>query len=123
MPYVVLGNTSVEVKRVNFIMIHDFFDNCDSTVILMKPIVKRHNGCQVLCFNYPGQANTVWPRLSNAEKEYMNARNNKNISSNAMTNEVILNNDWLADRLHELLLHAENEGDLLLNNPFYIVGE
>uniref|UniRef100_A0A7S3MBB9 SAM domain-containing protein n=1 Tax=Spumella elongata TaxID=89044 RepID=A0A7S3MBB9_9STRA len=109
MPYMVLGQVSLNVSKCNFIVVHDFFDTCDATAIMFKPIVQRHNGCQVMCFNYPGQAHTVWPRLSPAEKE----RGAK---------EPILNNDWIADRLHELLRHAEEEGDILLTNPFHLVG-
>lgn len=109
MPYMVLGQVSLNVSRCNFIVIHDFFDTCDATAIMFKPIVQRHEGCQVFCFNYPGQANTVWPRLSAAEKE-RGAR------------DPILNNDWIADRLNELLRFAEDNGDMLLSNPFHLVG-
>jgi len=109
MPYVTLGSFSLNVTRCNFIVIHDFFDTCDATAILFKPIAQRHEGCQIFCFNYPGQAHTVWPRLSAAEKE-LGAK------------EPIINNDWIADRLNELLLSAEQQGDFLLTNPFHLVG-
>lgn len=36
--------------------------------------------------------------------------------------EPVLNNDWIADRLHELLMHAEEEGEILLSCPFHLVG-
>ena len=36
--------------------------------------------------------------------------------------EPVHNNDWVADRLHELLQHAEAQGDILLSNPFHLVG-
>ena len=58
LPYVVLGKFSLAITRCSFIIVHDFFDTCDATAILFKPIVQRHEGCQVMCFNYPGQANT-----------------------------------------------------------------
>ena len=109
MPYIVLGNLSLEVKCCNFIVVHDFFDTADATAIIFKQLVQRHGNLQVICFNYPGQANTVWPRLPAAERE-RGAR------------EPILNNDWIADRLHELLQHAEEDGDILLTNPFHLVG-
>ena len=108
-PYMVIGSFSLEVKRCSFIVVHDFFDTCDATAILFKPIVQRHDGCQAVCFNYPGQAHTVWPRLSKAEKE----RGAK---------DPIINNDWIADRMHELLQHAEKGGEILLTNPFHLVG-
>ena len=69
MPYIVDGNLSVNVKRCNFVVIHDFFDTADATSLLMKNITAHHDGCQALCFNYPGQSNTVWPRLPVAERE------------------------------------------------------
>jgi pimeloyl-ACP methyl ester carboxylesterase len=108
MPYIVIGNLSIEIKRCNFIVIHDFFDTCESMAIAFKPMVQRHDGCQVFCFNYPGQANTVWPRPTAAEKQ-------------RGAHEQILNNDWIADRVHELLQHAEEEGDILLTNPFNLL--
>ncbi|CAM9255759.1 unnamed protein product, partial [Ectocarpus fasciculatus] len=109
MPYIVLGKMSLEVKRCNLIIVHDFFDTCDGTAIAFKPITQRHDGSQVLCFNYPGQSNTVWPRPSPVERQ-RGAR------------EPVLNNDWVADRLHELLQGAEQRGDFLLTNPFHVVG-
>lgn len=110
MPYVVMGKFSLSVEKCSFVVIHDFFDTYDATAILYKPIVQRHEeGCQILCFNYPGQAHTVWPRPSPVERE----RGAK---------EPVLNNDWIADRIHELLLHAEAAGDILLSKPFHLVG-
>jgi pimeloyl-ACP methyl ester carboxylesterase len=104
-----MGGMSTSTTRCNFVVVHDFFDTCDATALLFKPITLRHDGCQALCFNYPGQANTVWPRLPAAERE-RGAR------------EPVLNNDWIADRMHELLLHAEDAGELLLSKPFHLVG-
>lgn len=110
MPYIVMGKFSLLVDKCNFVVIHDFFDTYDGTSIFFKPIVQRHEeGCQFLCFNYPGQAHTVWPRLTPAEKE-----------RGAV--EPIFNNDWIADRIHELLSHAEEAGDFLLSRPFHLVG-
>lgn len=109
MPYVVLGKHSFDVTKCSFVVVHDFFDTYDNTAIMFKPIVQRHDGCQVMCFNYPGQAHTVWPRPSVAEKE----RGAK---------EPIMNNDWIADRLNELLRKAEAAGDILLSAPFHILG-
>lgn len=82
-----IGSISLESKRDNFIVIHDFFDTLDATAIFLKPIVQRHDGCQILCFNYPGQANTTWPRPPAAEKH----RGAKDIT---------VNNDWIADKIH-----------------------
>lgn len=108
-PYVVLGSMSLEVKRCNFVVIHDFFDTCDATAILFKQIVQRHEGCQVLCFNYPGQANTVWPRPPAVEKE-------------RGAPDPVLTNDWIANKVHELLQYAEGQGDMLFTTPFHLLG-
>ena len=35
---------------------------------------------------------------------------------------TLLNNDWIADKVHELLQYAEENGDILLTNPFHVVG-
>ena len=109
MPYTVLGTVSLDIRRCNFIIVHDFFDTHEATAIACKPLVQRHDGSQVFCFNYPGQANTVWPRPSAVERQ----RGAK---------EQVINNDWIADRMHELLQHAEQNGDILLTNPFHLVG-
>jgi hypothetical protein len=96
--YNVQGEFLLDSECCNFVVVHDFFDTCDATSIFMKPLVNHHPGCQVLCFNYPGQANTVWPRPPAADK----AKGAK---------EPSLNNDWIADRLHELLQHTEKTSD------------
>lgn len=90
--------TQLEVSRVNFVVVHDFFDTLDSTRLLWKPIVNRHMSCQALTFNYPGQAGTTF------------------------TPTAVLNNEFLADRLHELLMHVDSSGQMLLASPFHLVG-
>lgn len=109
MPYILLGDMSHKVLRCNFVVVHDFFDTADAISLLFKPIVQQHQGCQALCFNYPGQANTVWPRLPQAEKA-------KGLF------EPVLNNDWIADKLHEMLQYLEAAGDIMISNPFHLVG-
>jgi len=109
MPYIVLGAVAVRPTHYNFVVVHDFFDTCDATSLLMRHITQRREGCQALCFNYPGQSHTTWPSLSPAERD-----------RGAV--EPVHNNDWIADRLHELLQHAEAHGDVLLSNPFHLVG-
>ena len=109
MTYIALGNINLESTRTNFIIVQDFFDTCDSTAIFFKPIVQRHNGCQIFCFNYPGQANTTWPRPPPAERQ-------------RGAQDPIFNNDWIADKMHELLQYAEENGDILLTNNFHLVG-
>lgn len=66
---------------LSFVVVHDFFDTLEKTFLLFKPLVLKYPGCQVLCFNSPGQAGTRLP----AEPE------------------GLLTNTWVADRLDELL--------------------
>ena len=110
MPYEVLGKLELEVSRVNFVVCHDFFDTCEATRILFKPIVERHLGCQVLVFNYPCQAGTRFPVPSSEEARHQDP------------DEASLNNDWCAARLHELLQHVEACGEMLLTSPFHMLG-
>lgn len=66
---------------LSFVVVHDFFDTLEKTFLLFKPLVLKYPGCQVLCFNSPGQAGTRLPPEP----------------------EGLLTNVWLADRLDELM--------------------
>lgn len=66
---------------LGFVVVHDFFDTLEKTFLLFKPLVLKHPGCQVLCFNSPGQAGTRLPREP----------------------EGLLTNTWVSDRLDELM--------------------
>lgn len=66
---------------LNFVVVHDFFDTLEKTFLLFKPLVLKYPGCQVLCFNSPGQAGTRLPPEP----------------------EGLLTNTWVADRLDELM--------------------
>lgn len=66
---------------MSFVAIHDFFDTLEKTFLLFKPLILRHPGCQVLCFNSPGQAGTQLPPEP----------------------EGVLTNEWVAGRLNELM--------------------
>lgn len=68
-------------RVLNFVAVHDFFDTLEKTFLLFKPLVLKHPGCQVLCFNSPGQAGTRLPPEP----------------------EGLLTNVWVADKLHELM--------------------
>lgn len=72
---------SEKTATLSFVAVHDFFDTLEKTYIMFKPLVLRHPGCQVLCFNSPGQAGTQLPPEP----------------------EGLLTNDWVADRLNELM--------------------
>lgn len=66
---------------LSFVVVHDFFDTLEKTFLLFKPLVLKYPGCQVLCFNSPGQAGTRLPPGP----------------------EGLLTNTWVADRLDELM--------------------
>ena len=75
------GKADAASRVLNFVAVHDFFDTLEKTFLLFKPLVLQHPGCQVLCFNSPGQAGTRLPPEP----------------------EGLLTNVWVADRLHELM--------------------
>lgn len=66
---------------LSFVVVHDFFDTLEKTFLLFKPLVLKYPGCQVMCFNSPGQAETRLPPEP----------------------EGLLTNTWVADRLDELM--------------------
>ncbi|CAM9236976.1 unnamed protein product [Choristocarpus tenellus] len=100
-PYAVFGTAKPSAHTVSFVVVHDFFDTLEKTFLLFKPLVLQHPGCQVLCFNIPGQAGTSCPPES----------------------ECVLTNVWVADRLNELMQHVNNMGEMLLaGRPFHLVG-
>lgn len=72
---------------LSFVAVHDFFDSLEKTFLLFKPLVLRHPGCQVLCFNSPGQAGTRLP----------------------VEPQGLLTNVWIADRLDELMQVKKTE--------------
>lgn len=78
-PHVPPVTTTTDV--LSFVVVHDFFDTMEKTYLLFKPLVRKHPGCQVLCFNSPGQAGTCLPQEP----------------------EELLTNTWLAARLNELM--------------------
>ncbi|CAB1101509.1 unnamed protein product [Ectocarpus sp. CCAP 1310/34] len=86
---------------LSFVVVHDFFDTLEKTFLLFKPLVLKYPGCQVLCFNSPGQAGTRLPPEP----------------------EGLLTNVWVADRLDELMQHVDNMGEMPLSDrPFHLLG-
>ncbi|CBN77304.1 conserved unknown protein [Ectocarpus siliculosus] len=86
---------------LSFVVVHDFFDTLEKTFLLFKPLVLKYPGCQVLCFNSPGQAGTHLPPEP----------------------EGLLTNVWVADRLDELMQHVDNMGEMPLSDrPFHLLG-
>lgn len=100
LPYEVLGNPSLQLLSFSFVVVHDMFDTLDSTKIFFQKVVDRHPGCQVLVYNYSGQAGTVF------------LGHTSGISS--MTH---------AKHLDELLQHINLSGEMLVSTcPFLLVG-
>ena len=77
---------------------------------------KRHPGCQILLFNYPGQAGTTFPNSKSTNIDHL-------VAPDAEKAEPALNNDFLADRVHELISHVDATGEFVSSaQPFHIVG-
>ena len=84
----------------NLIVIHDMFDTAERFKILLRPMVQKYLGLQVLLWNYPGQAFTEWRA------------------------EQLLNNEYCASCLNEVLGQVGERGtkDFDTSRPFYIMG-
>ena len=84
----------------NLIVIHDLFDTAERFKILLRPMVQKYLGLQVLLWNYPGQAFTEWRP------------------------EQLLNNEYIANCLNEVLGQVGDKGtkDFDTSRPFYILG-
>lgn len=142
LPYRVCGESNPSGSKVsscNFVVVHDFFDNVDKTEVLFKSITRRHRGCRVLAFSYPGQSGTVFDvptsmatgaaRHAGTGTEGPDRREGATKpvdvdGSTAATAEqrgCVLNNTFIAPRLHELLQHVNSIGGMKLANPFHLV--
>lgn len=140
LPYRVCGNpgaSSGVAESCNFVVVHDFFDNVDKTEVLFRPITRRHRGCRVLTFSYPGQAGTVFripPSMaasalsrSNGTPVSLTSSGGDNGSGGGGGGETdvarteVPNNAFIAPRLHELLQHVHSVGQMSLAAPFHLV--
>merc|ERR1711871_1207321 len=113
-PYEVMGTQELEGNNINFVVLHDFFDTMESVQIFFQRLVKKFVGCQVLILNTPGQGDTKWSSTgpTAAEKKY--GGNNK---------DPVINNQFCADKLHELLQHVEKTGEFTCSiQKFYLMG-
>ena len=104
-PYVVLDSTqhgtdNAGTKMFNMVVCHDIFDTCERLRIMLKEIIVRYPGIQILLWNYPGQAFT----------EFREGQT--------------LNNDYHAGCLYELLEHVGPNGTNQFNTqkPYYLMG-
>ena len=101
LPYRIVGQSDFQSLKPNLVVFHDFFDTCDSTQILFRSIAAKHMGSRTLLFNYPGQAGSTYP----------------------MEKNIVLNNEWIAERVHELMQHLNSTGEFASAGlPFHIIG-
>lgn len=139
LPYRVCGEpaaTGATTASCNFVVVHDFFDNVDKTEVLFRPVTRRHRGCLVLAFSYPGQAGTVFgvpPSMTNpadggrsegkgdGQGQTTSSRPSIRGGSRGRTREAVTNNAFVAPRLHELLQHVHSVGEMRLSLPFHLV--
>ena len=138
LPYRVCGGPAAATEVVvscNFVVVHDFFDNVDTTEVLFRPVTRRHRGCRVLAFSYPGQAGTtlrappstsdltpgsdVVPGGAEGQGEGRSTQNGS--EGRGMPREDVPNNVFIAPRLHELLQHVHSTGEMSLAAPFHLV--
>lgn len=103
LPYEILGEAALDIKCFSLVVVHDIFDTMDSTRLLCHRLVQRHSGCQVLVYNYAGQAGSFFP----STKEYTRGL------------DVITH----ARHLHELLRHVHISKNMLIStSPFLLTG-
>mmetsp|Transcript_16373 Transcript_16373/g.24141 ORF Transcript_16373/g.24141 Transcript_16373/m.24141 type:complete len:2281 (-) Transcript_16373:1010-7852(-) len=118
-PYEIFGEEDATFSKMNFVVCHDLFDTIDMTKLMFLDVVKKHIGCQVLLFNLPGQAGTTFPREN---KKRTNVAPSLSENRNG-TKGQILNNEFIAHRVHELLEHVNATGEFFVGiRPFHFVG-
>ena len=111
LPYEVIGKSSADDSKIGFIFCHDIFDSMDVTKLLAIEIAKKNPNCQILVFNQPGQAGTTFPGKGRA------------LIDVDETNDVPLNNDFHAEKMHELLSHLDCTGEFSISgHPFCFIG-
>lgn len=145
LPYRVCGDPGTSSRAAvacNFVVVHDFFDNVDKTEVLFRPVTRKHRGCRVLAFSYPGQAGTVFrvpqsmaasapSRCDTAESDVATTRGTVCLPGGGAGGDDgggdeplgsdVPNNAFVAPRLHELLQHVQSVGEMNLRTPFHLV--
>ena len=117
-PYEVIGDDSVDFRYMSFVVCHDLFDTISMTKLMFVDIIKRFPGSQVLLFNYPGQAWTAFPCKASAMKN-----KTKSSAEHSIATDQVLNCDFLADCLHQLLDHLSMTGEFVSHlKPLHLVG-
>ncbi|KAL3666527.1 hypothetical protein V7S43_008160 [Phytophthora oleae] len=106
-PYAVIGQPIGETVKCNLVVFHDLFDTLESTRVFFRSIVTRNMGARALLFNFPGQAGTAYAVDDKASEE----------------DKLVLNNVWLARRVHELLNFLQHTTQFVTSGaPFHVVG-
>ncbi|ETL37061.1 hypothetical protein L916_11117 [Phytophthora nicotianae] len=106
-PYAVIGQPIGETVKCNLVVFHDLFDTLENTRVFFRPIVARNVGAQALLFNFPGQAGSSYAVDDQAREE----------------DKLVLNNMWLARRVHELLNFLQHTTQFVTTGaPFHIIG-
>ncbi|KAJ1457148.1 microtubule-binding stalk of dynein motor-domain-containing protein [Pelagophyceae sp. CCMP2097] len=58
LPFQVLGHACIDVVAHSFVVVHDFFDTLDATLIFWTKVVQNNPSSQVVVWNFAGQAGT-----------------------------------------------------------------
>lgn len=108
-PYQVMGEADEELQVPSLIVINDFFDTFERNQIMLSPLLDNY-GCQILFFNYPGQAETR-----------IGAINNGNGNSSSQLPKI--NNKFVANILNQLLHYLNQTCEFVTDRrPFMICG-
>ncbi|RLO13307.1 hypothetical protein DYB28_002063 [Aphanomyces astaci] len=120
-PYEVVGMVDVALTKANLVVCHDFFDTLDATKVFFRSVVKNHPGCQILFFNFPGQAGTQYPVERTVDR--LNTTTTLPPQQQQTTTTVhVLNNLFASQCVYELLTHLHTSAAFLLSVPFHVVG-
>lgn len=102
-PYEIMGEPTLDVTSMSIVVAHDLFDTLDATKIFFRRLVQRHQGCQVLVYNYAGQAGSSFASDADLAR-----------GLDAITH---------ARHLNELLKYVDQKGDMLLaTTPYLLAG-
>ena len=113
LPYTIIGQSDYRISKPDLVVFHDIFDTCDATAIFFRNVVTKHLGTKALFFNYPGQAGTSWGKSTKQDVD----------TTNDQPSIATLNNQFIAECVHELFQHLIQTGEFALDAlPFVIIG-
>lgn len=111
-PYAVVGQAVGSTTKCNLVVFHDLFDTLDGTRVFFRALLARNVGARVLVFNLPGQAGTSYPMTTVPDS-----------GASSADKTGVLNNMWLAQRVHELLVYLQQtQAFITCGLPFHLVG-